>query len=95
MELADYLDNMSLHKNKNWFQVEGGFMKKKKIAAIPTFNDDFEKRGEQQDIEFGKKARGGQYFKRYPASELIKPENKRHRRRLRKQEKLFGITTLT
>ena len=86
---------MSLYKNKNWVQVEGGFMKKKKIAAIPTRSFSNETEEEKLDIEFGKKARGGQYFKRYPASELIKPENKRHRRRLRKQEKLFGITTLT
>ena len=87
---------MSLHKNKNWFQVEGGFMKKKKIAAIPAdIFTDFEKRGEQQDIEYGKKARGGQYFKRYPASELIKAKNRIHRKRLRRQEELFGITSLT
>ena len=86
---------MSLHKNKNWRQVEGGFMKKKRIAAIPSFNISNEAEEEKLDIEFGKKARGEQYFKRYPASKLLKPEDKRHKKRLRRQEELFGITTLT
>ena len=88
---------MPFHKNR--ILTEGGWMKRKKnkIAAIPERGhfENLQSEQDKLDVEFGRKARGGQYFKRLPASELIKPENRFHRKRIRRQEKLFGITTLT
>lgn len=69
-------------------------LKNSKLSAIPSFGVEEEFERKKRDIEFGKKARGGQYFKRFPASELIRPENKEHRKVLRREEELFGITTL-